>query len=1078
MLVRVTGPAGSGKTEYLYGVLEQAFREGKSCVWIAPEQQSVQAEREILTRLGDGSNLSVEVLNFERLPERVARTYGGLTVRYPDPGALRILLSMLAEEHRGELSEYASCVRDEDFVSGLLGLFGRLRSEMITPERLFAAAEKEIPGDEEKLKRKLSDVGILYRAYSEYFTDACRDPRDALSVLASELPDKPFFSGKTVFVDGYYTFTGQEYALLYAIMKQADDLYCTFSFDGRELFAGNEGAAFRLARHAPVYRDVSFPEFRRSDRDEIRFLEKYLWSEETPAFSGKAGSVRLIRASDPFAEANAAAAEILRLVREGRRFRDVTVLTRNPGDYAGVLDAVLRENRIPFYFSGRENILTNPLTAFVCASVELADTDFSLSALRKYLKTGYSGLEAEDADALLRYAESWGLRGKDWLSGEDWTRNPDGFREGEPDEEQSAFLAAVNRSRKKLLGDFLPLRAELKRNDRTTDTMLAALYAHLERVGAGERFTEKVNRLLKAGEEESARRESRVWAMLSGVFDRLHELCGDKKQPASRLLSLLRLAAGACSPGAIPASSDSVSVGDPSLLRPDRARAVILLGCNDGVFPAAAGSDPLFDDGEAGILESIGIEAVEPRLSRLTAERFYFYNAVSSPSEELVFTYPASTLSGEALRPSPAILRVKALLPELKERYFDDAPENALYSAESAANVFSLLPEGKEKERLRSVLAEKGLTPSGAPQPLSDPSARIGYRGDSLRVSASGLERYRYCPFSYFGSHVMNLKEKKRNRFASPEIGTFIHRILELFFASHTASGRFVPPESESALEAEAEALARRVFQDVTGEAGASGRMLHLFRNLRKTLVLLLSDLSEEFRESAFLPIGFEVGIGMGKGSLPALGFVCEDGKKAYFCGSVDRVDACDRDGVRYIRVVDYKTYGKTLRLDYAEEHGLDEQMLLYLFAYCRSAAKEGETLRPAGVLYSAALLPFVEVSGETAPEEIREKLLGKLDRTGVVLADEDVVLAMDPARKERYAPVKYDGDGRPKPSRYMLPASEFRRLEELIDRQLRETAQCVFDGKMDVSPLKKDPLYDACHYCKFRAACRRKEED
>ena len=78
MLYLVTGPVGSGKTERLYDELEQAYRAGIPCVWIAPEQQSVQAEREILSRLGDGCNLSVEILNFERLPERVARAYGYL----------------------------------------------------------------------------------------------------------------------------------------------------------------------------------------------------------------------------------------------------------------------------------------------------------------------------------------------------------------------------------------------------------------------------------------------------------------------------------------------------------------------------------------------------------------------------------------------------------------------------------------------------------------------------------------------------------------------------------------------------------------------------------------------------------------------------------------------------------------------------------------------------------------------------------------------------------------------------------------------------------------------------------------
>ena len=62
MLFRVIGPAGSGKTELMYTRLEECYASGKECIWICPEQQTLQYEREILARLGDGCNLSVEIL--------------------------------------------------------------------------------------------------------------------------------------------------------------------------------------------------------------------------------------------------------------------------------------------------------------------------------------------------------------------------------------------------------------------------------------------------------------------------------------------------------------------------------------------------------------------------------------------------------------------------------------------------------------------------------------------------------------------------------------------------------------------------------------------------------------------------------------------------------------------------------------------------------------------------------------------------------------------------------------------------------------------------------------------------------
>ena len=1080
MFYLITGPAGSGKTEFLYAELEQAYRAGIPCVWIAPEQQSVQAEREILARLGDGCNLSVEILNFERLPERIARDHGDLAVTYPDRGALCALLSVLATENKGRLREYASCAEDGDFIDGLFGLFGRLRSERIRPEDLRKAAEGGHL-ESERLKAKVADIALLYGAYDAYFDETRRDPRDALTVLAEQLPEKPFFAGKAVFVDGYYTFTGQEYAILAQILRQAGAVYCSATYDGREIFEGNEGCARRLAKLAGEHRVIPMGEYRRSEKEELRFLEKHLWSEETPVYEKDVQAIRLIKAENLFGEAEAVASEILRLVRTGYRYREITVLARHAESYAGILDAVLRQNHIPFFFAEKDELLSHPLVSFLCATLELVTTDFSLYAVRRYLKSGYAGgmLDPEACDRLLRYAESWNLRGKDWYGDEPWTRNPDGYREGGLTEERSALLAAVNVSREAMRPGWTALLTSLRKRSLTGREILRALYVHLERMGASALYVEKVNSLLQNGDVEQAEKDSQLWKLLMGIFDRLDELCGEKRMTVRRMLSLLTLTVRQYSLGSIPPSQDSVTVGEAALLRPDRARAVIVMGCNDGVFPAMVGNDPLFGDAEAVQLEGAGLSIVEPRLSRLREERFYFYSAVAAPTEALIVTYPSETLGGEELRPSPAILRIRTLFPQLKTVLYTGAGEQALFSAENASSVFRTLPEGADRERLRVLLEEKGITPPAARSVLADPKAQIDYASPTLRLSPSELERYRYCPFSYFGKHLLRLKEKQRNRFASREIGNFIHKILERFLALHTVDGRFVPPASKEELERETDALTTQYLSEVMGEEHQTDkRFRRTFRNLRKLLHLLLGNLSGEFAGSRFRPVGFEIGIGMGPDGLPAVKLPLEGGKTASLCGVIDRVDVYERDGVQYARVVDYKTYEKSLRLDYAREYGLDEQMLLYLFAYCRAASEGKGSVKPAGALYNIATLPFVDAVADESDESLQKRLEKKLGRTGVILEDTEIARAMDGTENGAYLPASFGKDGELKPGKGTLPAEEFAALEELLEQQLRDTAQRIFDGNMDVCPLDVDDKHRACTYCKMRPACRRGKKD
>ncbi len=1071
MLYRVIGPAGSGKTEYMYTVLQAAYEAGKSCVWIAPEQQSVQVEREILERLGDGCNLTVEITNFERLPERIARECGDLAVTYPDKGALCALLSVLMYENRKRLKEYAASAEDAEFASDLLGLFGRLRSECIRPETLRKAAEEL--GAEGRLRAKLTDLAVLFEAYDAYFDETCRDPRDALTVLASELKSKPFFAGKTVFVDGYYTFTGQEYALLGSVMEQADAVYCSFTYDGREVFERNESCAFKLAKHAQGYKDIPVGAYKRSGSDELRFLEQHLWSDETPIFVGNTGDVRIVTAENAFSESEAVAREILRLVQNGMRYRDITVLARGVQSYDGVLDTVLAMHDIPFFMSQKEPLISRPLMAFVCASLELVISELSLYAWRKYLKSGYSVLTADESDVLLRYAESWNLRAHDWLSGEPFVRNPDGYSERRMNETQTALLASVNAAREKVLPAVLSLREEIKAASAARD-YLTALYRHLERVDAAERFVGKLNAMQDRGDTLDASRDSTLWESVINVMERIDGICGDKPITAKRMLALLRLTASQYSLGAIPHASDSVTVGEASLLRPDHAKAVIVMGCNDGVFPAAVGGDPMFDSAETVELEGVGISVVEPPLARLSEERFYFYSAVASPSETLILTYPVSDGNGDPLRPSPAAERIRTLLPHIVTEHYDGTGENALFSAQNAASVFHTLPDGAQKDTLAELLTQKGVTVPPLRGRLVDPTARIENASNTLRLSPSGIERYRYCPFSYFGNYILKLKEKKKNRFATQEIGTFIHAILEQFLRAHTANGRFVPCENEHELERETDGLIERYFLAVVGGlAGKSKRFLHTYRNLRKTLLVLLRNLTEEFRDSDFLPSGFEVNIGMG-GGLPAVEFVTDDGKRVYLCGSIDRVDLYKKDGVTYVRVVDYKTYSKSLKMDYVREYGLDEQMLLYLFAYCKTNAADGEVFVPAGVLYDKAALPFVFETGTETPEELKEKQDGELKRTGIILEDTDIALAMDRTASGKYLPVTFDENGMLRPGSGTLTESGFAELEDLLETQILSLADAVFDGDMDVRPLVLDSHHDACQYCSMKPACRR----
>ena len=61
---------------------------------------------------------------------------------------------------------------------------------------------------------------------------------------------------------------------------------------------------------------------------------------------------------------------------------------------------------------------------------------------------------------------------------------------------------------------------------------------------------------------------------------------------------------------------------------------------------------------------------------------------------------------------------------------------------------------------------------------LSPEAVRSLY-GHSIAMSASRIDRVKSCHFGYFMEYGLRAKERKKAGFEAPEIGTFLHYLLE-----------------------------------------------------------------------------------------------------------------------------------------------------------------------------------------------------------------------------------------------------------------------------------------------------------
>ena len=238
---------------------------------------------------------------------------------------------------------------------------------------------------------------------------------------------------------------------------------------------------------------------------------------------------------------------------------------------------------------------------------------------------------------------------------------------------------------------------------------------------------------------------------------------------------------------------------------------------------------------------------------------------------------------------------------------------------------------------------------------------------------------------------------------------------------------------------------------------------------LKKTMKLLLQNLSDELENCAFVPAAFELKMGMGEDA-EGLRYTTDAGTTVTLSGIADRVDLYKKGGKTYVRVIDYKTGTKVFDRS-ALENGLDLQMFYYLFAYCR-ADRSGSTL-PAGVLYVPAKLPQFSVSGGESEEELARRTEKGFVRSGLLLADAEIVRAMDPAGEGRFLPARFKKDGSFYSGSSVAELEQLGKLERQMERYIRQIGDRIAAGEMRVSPLVLDDNHNACTFCDMKPVCR-----
>ena len=578
-----------------------------------------------------------------------------------------------------------------------------------------------------------------------------------------------------------------------------------------------------------------------------------------------------------------------------------------------------------------------------------------------------------------------------------------------------------------------------------------------------------------AGRLQDAEETAQLWEILCGVLDQFAEILGDEPMGLDEFTRLFRQVLTQYSVGTIPVSLDQVSVSE--ITRNDRhtAKYLFLLGANDHVLPDSGQSGGILNDDDRDELAQRGIELAPTGMERMSIELQNLYAALAQPTRQLTVSYPVTDVSGAELRPAFVIDRLRTLFPALKvekERNDKDYRLTAILPALEAAGQ---APGGELWryfagnpvfcDRLSAMERAADLKRGS----LSRSAVRALY-GDRITMSASRLERLRSCHFSYFMEYGLRARPREPAAFDAPQIGTFLHFLLENVTRDVLAQGGFARVDEEALHALVRHYIDQYVAQELHNFQEKNARFRYLFARLRNTAYAVIDQVAEELRHSDFIPLEFELSFG-DHGALPSV-VVSEPDAELRIGGKVDRVDGWVKDGKLYLRVVDYKSGRKKFDLA-SVRMGLDIQMLLYLFTLQKEGkAYFGKEIEPAGVLYLPARDDILSAERNIPADKLQGEREKQLKRSGLLLAEPEVLQAMEheALREPHYLPLRVGRDGSLSGS--IASAARLGKLGQYVETLLHQIADEVRQGNIDADPCCHSEDDSFCKYCDWADAC------
>ncbi|MDK0704573.1 helicase-exonuclease AddAB subunit AddB [Clostridium perfringens] len=1117
----IYGRAGTGKSTFCINQIKKKINNSPTnkLILLVPEQFTFQTENKVLSAIGERYVLNAEVLSFKRLAHNVFNECGGATRTIMGDAGKSMLIFKVLEDLGDNMTVFKNASRQKGFIDIASKTITEFKKYNVNNEVLDLTIN-EI--EDENLKMKMEELKDVFNEFNSRLHEGYVDEEDQLLLLNEKLDGCSLYDGAEIWIDEFSSFTPNQLSVIGKLLKRAKSVNITLSIDEvnspkgeSDLFVATKNTEKRLmnliqeegiAFNGYINLNEDIP-YRFKENKELSHIERQLYAYPFKQYRGKNNSLRLYRANNNYDEIEFVAKDILRLVREKQyRFKDISVICRDVDNYEKVVSAIFSEYEIPYYIDKKIDIDSNPLIVFINSAVDIISKNWTYESMFKYLKTGlikeFRGIEgAELIDELENYVLAYGIKGKKWM--EEWVNYSSSIlKEEEISEENKQRLERLNDIRETIVTPLDEFNKECK-GKKTLKEFATILYEFLDsKLDIMDTIDKYVEYFKENDMAIEAKEYSEVRDIFIDVLEQAVDVLGNEVMDLNEFMKVLNIGLSQYEMGLIPVALDQVNIGDITRIKSRGTKALYIIGVNDGVLPSASKEEGILSDNDREILLEKGISLASDTRTKIFEEQFLVYTAFTIAEEYLVVTYPLADFEGKSQRPSIIVHRLKKILPNVKEESEGFKLVNDKYEKISAKiptlNELMIairknydgaeiedywkyvydwyLREPKWKERIEYV--KKGLEYTNLENNISKEKAKKLYEDNKNKISlsVSRLERYAQCPFAYYIQYGLKAKDRKIYEFTAPDLGSFMHEILDEFTNEIKEKDlKWSDLSKENCRNIINSLVDNQVKNNKSSILNSSKRYSYFTDRFKRILTKSVMVISEQMKRSDFeiykneLAFGFSKDVNSIKLDLPS-------GESFYLNGRIDRVDKLNLDGETYLRIIDYKTGSKKFDLN-KFYNGLQMQLLVYLDALINNSENIVENqAMPGAILYFRIDDPILKSKGDLTEEEIKSEVLKELKLEGLLLDDVKVVKAMDntlePGTHSLIIPANMKKAGDLGKNKALITMEQFELLRKYVNEKMVEICQNMIEGKIDIEPCKENKNI-VCDYCNYSHICQ-----